>query len=385
MPTARRRLLQPLWNALDERLRPALARGALLAVSGGPDSRALLEAVARWPHRHEGEIHVAAVDHGTRPESRDEADAVVGRALVLGFSARRLTAAPSALDEAALRAARLAVLVDEARRAGLDALVTAHHAGDLAEGALLGWLGEGGSGAAMPAVGRWAHGGADILVIRPFLSLARSELALARTACAALDPFVDPEARSARARARRGPLARLHGARADVEHRLAEGARRRRDDEEVLTAAAAGLVDDDGAGGAVIRAGPPALLRRALQQALARLVPDSDVRSSAPAVEIAVGLVGRGVRGTVHMRGATAEVSARGAHLTPVRSPGTAAVAVVRAPTHDGSTHEGPVHEEIVHEGTVGPADRRLSAPADMRRLDGAAPASRRPEDRDET
>lgn len=326
--TERRRILQPLWNALDVALLPALSGGALLAVSGGPDSRALLEVVGRWPRRFEGEIRVASVDHGTRPEARDEAAAVVARAMVLGFEAAALpaergTVPPWKHDEGTLRAARVRALVGHARREGLGAIVTAHHGGDVAEGALLSWLGGalggGGPGAAMVGAGRWG----DVAVIRPFLEIPRRELRLSLLACGAWDAFTDPDARSARARIRRERLAPLGGGRTDVEERLAAAARHRRDDEELLRVQAAALLDApgdaadegdvDGGGrppGAVtVRPGPPALLRRALKHALALVAPGADVRSAAPAIEIAVRLVGRGEGGTVHLPGAVAEVS----------------------------------------------------------------------------
>lgn len=351
--TERRRLLQPLWNALDAALLPSLPRGALLAVSGGPDSRALLEVVARWPRRFDGEIRVACVDHGTRREAHEEALSVVGRSFALGLAAAALPVEPRGDDEASLRDARLDALAAHARLEGLAAVVTAHHAGDVAEGALLSWLGAGhgggGSGAAMVASGRWS----DVAVIRPFLEIPRTDLRLALLACRAWDVFTDPDERSARARVRRHRLVPLGAGRVDVEERLAAAARQRRDDEDVLSAQAAALLAVD-EGGAVIRVrpAPRALLRRALRQALALVSPGVDVRSASPAVEIAVRLVGRGEGGTVHMPGAIAEVSVSQVTVRPTAG----AVAAVRAPTHDGPTHEG----------TVG---RRLSASAEMRRL----------------
>jgi tRNA(Ile)-lysidine synthase len=317
--TLRRRLLQPLWNALDDVVGP---RGALLAVSGGPDSRALLEAVARWPRRHE-EIRVASVDHGTRPEAPLEARAVVERARVLGFEAAVLVAAARGTDEAALRAARRAVLVEHARAAQVPLVVTAHHAGDVAEGAALSWLGTGGTGAAMPGQGAWD----DVEVARPFVGLPREALRLALAACGVDDAFADPDARSSRARLRRERLAPLGAARADVEERLAEAARRRRDDEEALAAAADLLLDlaetdPAGSGTVRIRPGAAALVRRAVRRALALLCPGDDVRSSSPAVDIVVDMLARGASGTVHLRGATAEVAPEGVALRRIpRSP----------------------------------------------------------------
>ena len=51
LKTEKRRALQPLWNTFDEHLKPHENRGLLLAVSGGPDSLALLESFVRWPNR----------------------------------------------------------------------------------------------------------------------------------------------------------------------------------------------------------------------------------------------------------------------------------------------------------------------------------------------
>lgn len=353
--TEHRRLLQPLWNALEASLGPRLGARPLLAVSGGPDSRALLEAVARWPRRHEGDIAVAGVDHGTRPEARAEAAAVVGRALALGFEAAVLTAAPSDDDEAALRDARISVLVAHARRERRRVVVTAHHEGDVAEAALLSWLSLGGQGAAMTPAGAW-H---DVEVLRPFASLSREALRVALFACGATDAFVDPEVRSARAVARRHHLAPLGAGRLDVEGRLAAAARRVREDEDVLRAAAEPLVVDEG-GRWFVRLAPPALFRRALRRALAAASGELDVRSSSPAVETLLGLALAGRAGTVHLRGAVGQVVRGGVLVVPStenepKAPSQAAaglpadleprvlgVAAMGRPTHD----DGPAPEK---------------------------------------
>lgn len=85
--TQKRRVDQKLWNTLDEHLLTFVEHGVMLAVSGGPDSRALLEAVASWPRRHRGRFLVVAIDHGVRKESSEEARLVTLRAKRLGFDA----------------------------------------------------------------------------------------------------------------------------------------------------------------------------------------------------------------------------------------------------------------------------------------------------------
>ena len=66
--------------------------GLILAVSGGPDSTALLWLVARWRKtRKRGPRLIAVtVDHGLRPEAKREATAVKRLARSLGIEHRTL-------------------------------------------------------------------------------------------------------------------------------------------------------------------------------------------------------------------------------------------------------------------------------------------------------
>lgn len=356
--TDRRRIAQPLLSALDMHLGPTLraprSKGALLAVSGGPDSRALLEACARWRGRFDGVIHVATVDHATKASSRAEADAVVARARVLGFAASVLTLAAcsghadESDDEAALRAGRYRALFERTRALGLSVVVTAHHEGDVAEGAMMSWLGHGGSGAAMPAV-PGAVGAGDV-VIRPFLDVPRATIREALWAWGVSDDvIIDPETRSFRARLRQQELAALGATRPEVERALARAAMRARDDDDVLEDLANALVLSVGGSGReqVIQHGPPALVRRALRRALRTIARsdtgldadvDVDVRSSSRAIEVVLDLMRRGTVGEVHLTGAVASVTrngAGGALVVRIRaSPRT--VAAGTPPTHDG-------------------------------------------------
>ena len=113
-------------------------RGLVLAVSGGPDSTALMLLVAKWGARPP--VLVASVDHGLRPEAVAEAETAAENAARLGLPWRILKVEESFaggnLQDWARRA-RYRCLAAAARQAGFDAIVTAHHRDDQAETFLL--------------------------------------------------------------------------------------------------------------------------------------------------------------------------------------------------------------------------------------------------------
>jgi tRNA(Ile)-lysidine synthase len=178
-----------------------------LAVSGGPDSMALLllAHAALGPQR----LAVATVDHGLRDGSAAEAALVATVCADLGVRHSTLTlalAAGSAVQERA-RDARYAALAQWCRDHALTALVTAHHADDQAETMVMRLnRGAGLRGlAAMRPRAAVPHGqGLDLL--RPLLGWRRADLAALVAACGT--PVVDdPSNRSGRferARVRQG-------------------------------------------------------------------------------------------------------------------------------------------------------------------------------------
>ncbi|WP_306225257.1 tRNA lysidine(34) synthetase TilS [Bosea beijingensis] len=113
----------------------------LVAVSGGPDSLALLALLAGWaqmPGRPA--LHAATVDHGLRPESAGEAAAVAALCARLGVGHATLRwegMKPTSAVQAEARRARYALLANEARRLGGATLVTAHTLDDQAETMLM--------------------------------------------------------------------------------------------------------------------------------------------------------------------------------------------------------------------------------------------------------
>jgi tRNA(Ile)-lysidine synthase len=124
---------------LTQRFAPlARASGVVLAVSGGPDSIALMLLVHAWRQQTQTEVPVtvATVDHALRPEARQEAEAVAVAARVLGFPHEILEwqgAKPATRIQERAREARYALLFRHARDIGADHIVTAHHADDQAE------------------------------------------------------------------------------------------------------------------------------------------------------------------------------------------------------------------------------------------------------------
>lgn len=112
-----------------------------LAVSGGPDSLALLLLAAEWV-REEGhpELIVYSVDHGLRAEAADEVAMVLADARRLGLRARSLRwdgSKPETGVQAAARKARYRLLAAAMREDGAEYVLTAHHLGDQAETILM--------------------------------------------------------------------------------------------------------------------------------------------------------------------------------------------------------------------------------------------------------
>ena len=192
-----------MTGALTERFAASL--GALwpeqgearlgLAVSGGPDSLALLLlAHAALP----GRIAAATVDHGLRPASADEAAMVGAVCATLGVphAVLKIELAPGNVSAQA-RDARYAALAGWMADAGLAALATAHHRDDQAETLLL-RLNRGSGVAGLAGVrARGTVPGSALVLLRPVLGWRRSELG-AVVAAAGLTPADDTSNRDPR-------------------------------------------------------------------------------------------------------------------------------------------------------------------------------------------
>lgn len=103
-----------------------------IAVSGGPDSMALLALAA---DAFAGRIEAATVDHRLRPESADEAAMVAAHAAAMGVPHATLTPTEPIAGslQAAARAARYTLLEDWRQERRLNWVLTAHHADDQLE------------------------------------------------------------------------------------------------------------------------------------------------------------------------------------------------------------------------------------------------------------
>jgi tRNA(Ile)-lysidine synthase len=159
-------------RALREECGVGAGDRVLVAVSGGPDSMALLDVLARLAQRLGFTLLAHGVDHGLRSEAARELELAAAHAEKLGvrFESTRVAVAPGGNLQARARSARYAAL-EAARAEGAATLVaTAHHADDRAETVLLRLLrGAGPRGlAVLPA--RADH------KIRPFLRARKSDI-----------------------------------------------------------------------------------------------------------------------------------------------------------------------------------------------------------------
>jgi tRNA(Ile)-lysidine synthase len=210
---------QPLAAEAARQLFEPIARFSHLAVavSGGPDSLALLHLLARWraERGHQPDVTVLTVDHGLRPGSRDEALMVGRMAAGLGLTHAMLDwvvpDAGRAGLQARARVARYDLMARYCHAHDIPAMVTAHHLDDQAETFLMRLKrGSGLDGlAAMAEESTWA----GIRVLRPLLDVPKARLVatlLKRGVGWAEDPSNDDQRfERSRMRAGAGALATL--------------------------------------------------------------------------------------------------------------------------------------------------------------------------------
>lgn len=174
------RLRRAVAVALDRRGVIRDGETVLVACSGGPDSTAMLDVLARLAPPRALKLRVAHVDHGLREGSAAEAALVAAAAAAHDLPFTALTAvvadAGSSLQDRA-RDARHAALRGLAERVGASAIALAHTADDQAETVLMRAL----SGATPRALAAMAERTGPLA--RPLLSVWRSDV---EAYCAAL-------------------------------------------------------------------------------------------------------------------------------------------------------------------------------------------------------
>ncbi len=159
---------------------------ALVAVSGGPDSVALLDLLVHSRDLHLQELVVAHADHGIHPESAAVAEQVKRLATSYGLPVhiRRLKLG-TGTGETRARTERYAWLNELRVRLGANIVFTAHHADDQAETVLMRVLagsGPAGLAAIAPVSG---------CLVRPLLGFRRADL-LRHLEETGLEAWLDP-------------------------------------------------------------------------------------------------------------------------------------------------------------------------------------------------
>ena len=151
----------------------------LLAVSGGPDSMALLRLAAAWRDAAPAtpRFFAATVDHGLRAGAAIEAAKVADWSRALGIAHKTLVWTgdkPSTGIQARARNARYRLLFDHMREIQATALATAHHADDQWETLMI-RLARGSGIAGLAAISRDRDFFGERLV-RPLLHLPKAKL-----------------------------------------------------------------------------------------------------------------------------------------------------------------------------------------------------------------
>jgi tRNA(Ile)-lysidine synthase len=272
-----------------------LARGdaVVVAVSGGPDSVALLHALAILARKEAWKLHAAHLHHGLRGAEAD-ADEDLVRALAarerVGVTVGRLEPArlAGAALEARARSARYAFLADVARSFGAARIATGHTRDDQAETVLLRLLrgsGARGLGGIQP---RRADG-----VIRPLILASRAEVLrfLDRARLPSREDSSNRDPRHLRNRVRHELLPLLRALAPGIDARLAAIADHLRADSAYLDregeAAARALGAGEGeADAARVRALPEAIRVRVIEAMLrAKGAPEDRLGAAIAALE----------------------------------------------------------------------------------------------------
>jgi tRNA(Ile)-lysidine synthase len=178
-------------RTLLERALVAPGTRVLAACSGGPDSAAMLVALARLCSALGFELEAASVDHGLRPGAADDVEVAAEQAAKAGvaFHRLRVDVVRTGSLQANARVARYAALHDLASRRGAARIAVGHTLEDQAETVLMRLL-RGAGVAGLSGIEPLRGDG----VIRPLIDCRRADVAaFAAQHCARLarDPSND--------------------------------------------------------------------------------------------------------------------------------------------------------------------------------------------------
>lgn len=302
----------------------------LAALSGGPDSTALVAALAAM--RRAGalaDLRALHVDHGLRPGSAADADACQALCHRLGVPLERARVAVAEGNlQSEARRARYAALRAAAARTGATRIATGHTRSDQAETLLLRLLrGSGARGLSGIPPRRGA-------VVRPLIDRSRAEvLAFLRAeGLPWLDDPTNQTPRFLRNRVRAEAVPVLERLEPGLERALARAADLLRDDERALEQRARSLAAEGGRVEARrLRREPVAVRRRAVRR-LWREARGRRADLSAAHVESVLALLGRGRPGRIALPGGVEARFAYGVLEIRRRPPAPAALPEVAVP-----------------------------------------------------
>lgn len=239
----------------------------LAAVSGGPDSTALLV----WLLEAGADVTAAHFDHALRPHSARDAEHVARLCTRLGvplIQGRRVRQLPRGSLQAGARALRYEFLERIRCQTGCDLVCLGHTADDVVEGAVMHLL----RGSALAGLRGMPQRRGPFF--RPLLHVWRADVE-AYLRVRALEPLRDPSnadtSRYARARARHVLLPRLERDRPGVTRRLRAAAETAARLQDQLEAGARRLIHDGVAFRKELKAAPRAVRLEVYRQLYGRL------------------------------------------------------------------------------------------------------------------
>jgi len=255
------------WARLPGAAPLAPGTRALAAVSGGPDSTALLV----WLLESQVDVTAAHFDHALRADSALDAQHVAGLCSQLGVSliqGRRARQLPPGSLQAGARALRYEFLERVRHETGCGVVCLGHTADDVVEGAVMHLL-RGSALAGLRGMPQRRGG-----FFRPFLNVWRADIEAylhVRGIDALRDPSNADTSRFARARARHVLLPRLEQDRPGLSRRLRAAAETAARLQDQLEAGAQGLIHDGVAFRRELREAPRAVRLEVYRQLHGRL------------------------------------------------------------------------------------------------------------------